>query len=140
MGVQKSQNKLNRGGAEPVAAIEGLLYFGHSSASDPSNLQRLHIDHVISLGYQPIDPTAEGISYHYFGFQDRQVARMSELMDSIVDTIDRANCKDQPVFVLYHAGISRTSTVIATYLMRRRGQNLRTVLATIHRQRPLCRL
>ena len=138
--------------------LDEFLFLGPATAaSNSAFLTSNAISHVISIGHDP--PTrlelrvrAPGtglnvppgktlpLEYHRLRLVDSASAASSSALDTCVaqasEILER--CASQRTRALVHcsAGISRSPTVLAAYLMRHRGMRLKAALYTLARARP----
>ncbi|KAK3321360.1 protein-tyrosine phosphatase-like protein [Cercophora scortea] len=134
MGKKKSPTPTpGRRAKQPPAAciIPNLLYLGPvSAASNTTFLAREGITHVLSIGKSPAS-RIEGIIYERLGLTDAEDSDIGPVVTNACDIIDGAERSGGKVLVHCSAAISRSPTVVAAYLMRRRGVTLRESLVRL---------
>lgn len=138
MGGRKA-SKSQKGGQSKAAAVlvfPPFLFLGPcSAASSSSFLQSNGITSVISIGSTPSEKI-DGVTYHRISMVDSPSAPISESIESASNIIDQVAGAGGKVLVHCSAGISRSPTVIAGYLMTRQGLSLKAALAAIVSARP----
>jgi len=90
-------------------------------------MQREGITHVISVGKSPTSPL-EGITYERLRLTDQEGSAIDPVAARACDIIDAASASQGRVLVHCSAAISRSPTIVAAYLMKRRGMTLRESL------------
>jgi atypical dual specificity phosphatase len=106
---------------------------------------------VLSIGASP-SAKVDGVTYHRLSLSDSASSSISKTTDAACEIIDGAIAAASSLKgagtvptgrpgrgrILVHcsAGISRSPTVVAAYLMRRRGMTLKGALGQIVRVRP----
>ncbi|RSM19564.1 hypothetical protein CDV31_001451 [Fusarium ambrosium] len=139
MGGRKGSKSQRAGQSKASAAVlvfPPFLFLGPcSAASSSSFLQTNGITSVLSIGSTPSEKIA-GVTYYRISMVDSPSAPISEAIESAANIIDQVAEADGKVLVHCSAGISRSPTVIAGYLMNRQGMSLRTALAAIISARP----
>ncbi|KAL4257524.1 Protein-tyrosine phosphatase-like protein [Pleurotus pulmonarius] len=118
------------------------LYLGPcSAASSKPFLASNAITDVLSIGTSPA-ATVESVTYHRLSLTDSATSSIEKIVDSACDIIDSAlvskNPNGAPGKILVHcsAGISRSPTIVAAYLMKRKGMSLKDALGCIVHVRP----
>ncbi|KAJ6490608.1 protein-tyrosine phosphatase-like protein [Mycena vitilis] len=115
------------------------IYLGPcSAASSNSFLAAKSITHVLSIGASPKE-NIDGVVYHRVSLTDSPSSSISAVCDSACAIIDAAlKHKNETgrIFIHCSAGISRSPTVVAAYLMKRRGMTLNEALGQIINARP----
>jgi len=116
------------------------LYIGPysaTSAASTSFVAGKGVTHVISVGRKP-ESTLEGVSYLRLSIEDNPSTPLSEAGGEAVAFIDnaRAGKKSPKIFVHCSAGISRSPSIVAYYLIHRCDMSLKHALGLIIRARP----
>ncbi|KAG6910573.1 hypothetical protein DXG01_009524 [Tephrocybe rancida] len=117
------------------------LYLGPcSAASSKSFLTTNQISHVLSIGPSPAaNLKVHAVSYHRISLNDSPSSSITKVCDSACDIIDaalRSNSGNGKILIHCAAGISRSPTILAAYLLKRRGMSLKEALRHIVQARP----
>jgi atypical dual specificity phosphatase len=136
MGKKKHAAPLS-GKKQPAACIvPGLLYLGPVNAtSDAEYLKREGITHILSVGKSP-QGHFDGMSYERLRLTDEEDSDIGYVVARACEYIDAVAAANGKVLVHCVAAISRSPTVVAAYLMLRRGMKLRESLETLVEARP----
>lgn len=117
-----------------------FLYLGPRSATSSSSfLTRPDhvITHILSIGAQPSVPLSPDIIYQYLPLNDSGELDISDTVSAAITFISSAeSSKKGKVLVHCSAGISRSPTIIAAYLMKEKGMTLREALGMVINARP----
>ncbi|KAK5994294.1 Dual specificity protein phosphatase 1 [Cladobotryum mycophilum] len=109
-----------------------------SAASSGPFLQANSISHVLSIGATPA-AKVDGVEYHRLAINDSPSSSITKVCDSACQIIDDAlgskNCNGK-ILIHCSAGISRSPTVVAAYLMKRHDMSLKAALGQIIQARP----
>ncbi len=129
-------SKTSQDPASPV--LPSSLYLGpRSAASSIPFLTENAITHVLSIGAYPWRKV-EGVIYHRLPLSDSASSSISKVVDAACEIIDEAIASNGTGKILVHCqvGISRSPTIVAAYLMMRKGMTLKAALGKIVRVRP----
>ncbi|KAK7064650.1 protein-tyrosine phosphatase-like protein [Favolaschia claudopus] len=130
---------MGKGEKPTIALVFPSIYLGPCSAASSAPLLTSNsITHVLSIGATPAKPV-NGITYHRISLKDSPSASLSKACDeacAIIDAALSANNGTGKILVHCFAGISRSPSVIAGYLMRRKAMSLKVALGRIVRARP----
>lgn len=121
--------------------IHDDLYLGdYSDASDTNGLQKLNIKHVVNMAKECsiVHPDTSGINVQNYGIvdhSDENNIKAAALMASqyIYECINK---KKEKVIVNCRAGVSRSATVVVTYLMQFEGMPYSKAFMFVKEQRP----
>jgi atypical dual specificity phosphatase len=125
---------------DPVSLVlPPSLYLGPcSAASSKPFLTGNSITHVLSIGANP-SAKVDGVTYYRLSLSDSVSSSISKITAAACEIIDGSIASKKgtgKILVHCSAGISRSPTVIATYLMKRKGMTLKAALGQIIRVRP----
>ncbi|KAK0644139.1 protein-tyrosine phosphatase-like protein [Cercophora newfieldiana] len=129
---KKKQAASGSDNKQPASCIvPDLLYLGPVSAtSNSAFIERQGINHVLSVGKSPAS-RIEGITYHRLGLTDEEGSSIAEPVDKACEIIDAVAAAKGKVLVHCSAAISRSPSIVAAYLMKRRGLTLRESLTVL---------
>lgn len=109
-----------------------------SAASSIPLLQTNSISHVLSVGASPASKVP-GVIYDRVSIIDSPSSSITNICHTTCDIIEAAlqsNNGSGKILVHCSAGISRSPTIVAAYLMKHRNMSLRAALGQIVRARP----
>ncbi|KLO13176.1 phosphatases II, partial [Schizopora paradoxa] len=122
-----------------ASLIAPSLYLGPcTAASSRDFISSNAVTHILSIGCSP-SKRFEGVTYQRVALDDSPTSSITKACDVACDFIDDAlNSQQGNGRILVHCklGISRSSTIVAAYLMRRREMSLRDALRQILQARP----
>jgi atypical dual specificity phosphatase len=128
--------------AAPPDADEVLpgLYLGAATSASNSEWLRSHgITHILNVGASPTRHQVTGVRYLNLNISDRPSADIASLFGVGADFIRDTLASGQTVLVHCHAGVSRSPTIVAAYLMRTYGLSAEQALLHISKARPVIR-
>lgn len=118
--------------------IEPNLYLGSaSSAKDVEWLADHNIRRILNVGATPARRPIPGIAYDNISVDDVSTADLAQYFAEGYEFIRRGLAAGEGVLVHCHAGISRSPTMVAAYLMRSRGLSAPSALALVRAARPV---
>lgn len=113
------------------------LYLGSLHAgSNGAELRKQGITRVINLSYVSY-PEYEGITYKTINLYDSPSADIGIYFDECVAFIDDALSKNEKILVHCYAGISRSSSIVLAYLMKRYNYSLKEAVEIVKKKRPI---
>eukprot|EP01062_Namystynia_karyoxenos_P063074 TRINITY_DN55898_c0_g1_i1.p2 TRINITY_DN55898_c0_g1~~TRINITY_DN55898_c0_g1_i1.p2 ORF type:complete len:248 (+),score=76.45 TRINITY_DN55898_c0_g1_i1:91-834(+) len=120
-----------------ASAVTPWLYLGPAEAAEPGALRRLAITHVLSAaeGAAPPDPQG-GVSRLHIALADSTEEPIAAVFQRAWDFIERGRASGGKVLVHCSRGISRSATLVISYLMRHQGLGLDAAFAVVQRARP----
>lgn len=125
------------------AEIMPYMYLGgERNAHNHKELTyRTHVGFVLNASWEVANFFPDQLEYLHLPFQDFKDQRgaMAKELNRTVDFIDRARAHGSRVLVHCVAGISRSSTIVIHYLMRREGWTLEKAYTHVLKRRPIIR-
>ncbi|KPV74954.1 uncharacterized protein RHOBADRAFT_53873, partial [Rhodotorula graminis WP1] len=115
--------------------LPGLWIGDYTAASNHALLEEHGIACVVSSMRQEYT-TAPGVSLHHVAVDDTDKTNLLEHVVPTADFIDSALTKGESVLVHCQAGVSRSTTLVAAYLMLKHGLNVEQALDKIRAVRP----
>ena len=109
------------------------LYLGPRTSVSATFIATNGITHVLSIGSTPASKNLP-VHYHRLSLSDDRsssIDRVSEMADAIIEA-----AKDGKILVHCSAGVSRSPTIAAAYLMKMCDMTLKDALGLIIRARP----
>ncbi|GAA6001408.1 uncharacterized protein JCM10292_006239 [Rhodotorula paludigena] len=117
--------------AELMQEVSPGLWIGdYGAASDHALLEKHNIASIVSAMRQEY-ATASGVDLHRVSIDDTDKTNILEHFVPTADYIDGALQKGQNVLVHCQAGVSRSTTLVAAYLMRKHGLNVEQAVERI---------
>ena len=112
------------------------MFFNIETLGDLETLRRHKIGAILSLCPQEIPPTVKKyLQMHQFYYaEDVESYDISKYFDAAFDYIEKARSKTNLLIHCY-AGISRSTTVLIAYLMRKKNMTVRECLDMIRSKR-----
>lgn len=107
---------------------------GYRCATELTTLQEFNITHVLIVGIGLQQRFPENIKYLQYYVEDEVEEDLSTHFQSAFDFIESAT--DGNVLVHCHAGVSRSATIVLSYLMRKKGLRLEDALKFVKSKRP----
>lgn len=118
-----------------VSRILPWLYMGSQDVVYDYDLLKKHgITHILSIGIP--SPTYEGITTVFIEAYDFDEFSIIDIFEKCFQVINSAHSKGGIVYVHCNAGVSRSATVVAGYLMQYKQINHLEALEFIKRIRP----
>jgi len=103
---------------EPYLIIPGLYLGAESHAKHEYMLTRLGITHILGIHENAKRHFPQSFDYCLFNLKDRQESDISKLFSDAHSFIRKAHENQGIVFVHCWAGMSRSATLVITYLMQ----------------------
>lgn len=103
---------------EPYLIIPGLYLGAESHAKHEYMLTRLGITHILGIHENAKRHFPQSFDYCLFNLKDRQESDISKVFSDAHEFIRKAHENNGVVFVHCWAGMSRSATLVITYLMQ----------------------
>lgn len=115
--------------------IPGLYLGAASDAAQKKELQKLGITHILSCAKElpPLYP--DDFTYMHLNLEDRDWENIERYFD-ISRIFIKQGLKRGNILVHCMAGVSRSTTIVAAYLMSNNGLSVQTALKHIKTKRP----
>ena len=109
--------------------VPGIYLGNYRIASNYTLLKALGITHVLNSAVEhPNYFEHAGIIYKYLPLQDTPSQSISQYFKDGFNFVDEALAKHGRVLVHCHAGISRSTTMLTSYIMKKYGKSPREAL------------
>jgi len=122
--------------ADAHEIVPGLWIGNLRAASSPKWLHDHGITHVLNVGADKVEKLP-GINYMRFEIEDDPSSNIAQLFDKAEAFITDALSSGGRILVHCHAGISRSCTIVAMYLVRNAGMKPIEALNFIRKARPI---
>jgi dual specificity MAP kinase phosphatase len=137
LNIQEYYNNTTAASVDKLSKIIDGLYLGN--INDASNLQKLKnekIKYIINV--TPDIPLyfPKEFDYYRIPIYDNANANISPYINPSSEYID-SNIKKGNVFVHCHAGISRSSTIVISYLILKKKYTYDKAYSLVHSKRPI---
>lgn len=120
--------------------IEPRLYLGSlGSAANRTQLQLREVTHVVTVLHGSLgEPSHRDLcDYLVIPLPDTARAPIAQHFDKVHAYIDAAHAANGVVLVHCFAGVSRSATMVVSYLMKKHRWTLRRALAHVRQRRPV---
>jgi atypical dual specificity phosphatase len=112
------------------------LYLGAVEATEKKEvLCELGISRILSIGREPA-AHHDGVDYHHFAIEDEESEPIEALFEKTTSLIEEALNGGRGVLVHCRMGVSRSTTIVAAFLVSRRRLSVDAALAAIKAVRP----
>jgi protein-tyrosine phosphatase len=111
--------------------IPGIYLGGINSVYDINKLKELNITHIISAiaGFDP--PYPKEFNYLVVNALDNENTNLSKIFDKTNDFINETFFCDKKILIHCQAGRSRSTTILAAYLIKLTGNNVKNIISSI---------
>lgn len=125
--------------AKISSIFDNLLYLGSQSSTHTDILVKHHIQHVISIGCNPLE---RNITISKYEIEDNGDPNnldnfFSKIIPEIHNIINESINKQLPILVHCQAGISRSASVIITWLMFYKNMTYEEAYKYVKERRPV---
>mmetsp|Transcript_14648 Transcript_14648/g.19227 ORF Transcript_14648/g.19227 Transcript_14648/m.19227 type:complete len:214 (-) Transcript_14648:717-1358(-) len=122
-----------------LTKIFDFLYLGAKAASvDSVTLKTLGITHIVNCTEDAQNHfEKEGLTYLTVPIKDDPSCDISVYFNSSAEFIENARLKNGKIFVHCNVGMSRSSTIVVSYLMRHKQMDLIEALGYTKNKRPM---
>ncbi|KAJ3218820.1 Dual specificity protein phosphatase 10 [Clydaea vesicula] len=117
------------------------LFLGSSQTASKELVKKYNIKHILRLGWGFIDEcdVADGIIYHDFPIEDTPSQKIEHLFVTTSKIIENARLKNERILVHCYAGVSRSSTIVLSYLINYHNLTLFESFKFVYLKRPIIR-
>lgn len=119
-----------------VLTIPPYVFLGSYTSASKSFIDLAGITHIISIGRAPACPDHPNVQYHRLQLLDKDMSSIYVASDKANQVITDARDRGGKVLVHCVAGVSRSPTIIAAYLVSRCSMSLKDALGLLVRARP----
>jgi len=120
----------------------GIILGNGETIQNVEYLRKIGVTHVLNTAerHVPVNPAKyplHGISYFGFHVDDHPMSNVSRFFGRTTDFIEEAMSRSGLIVVNCVMGWSRSATVVAAYLMMKKGMSSAEALQTIRQSRPI---
>lgn len=120
----------------------GIILGNGETIQNVEYLKKIGVTHVLNTAerHVPVNPAKyplHGISYFGFHVDDHPMSNIARFFGRTTDFIDEGLSRSGLVVVNCVMGWSRSATVVAAYLMMKKGMSSAEALQTIRQSRPI---
>jgi len=120
----------------------GIILGNGETIQNVEYLRKIGVTHVLNTAerHVPVNPAKyplHGISYFGFHVDDHPMSNLSRFFGRTTDFIEEAMNRSGLIVVNCVMGWSRSATVVAAYLMMKKGMSSAEALQTIRQSRPI---
>jgi len=116
--------------------IRNLFIGSYHAAKDEKWLVTNKVGYVVDVGSGAPEAFPESLKYLHLDFLDVPVAKLCTAFSQAHKFIEAGLATGQGVLVHCHAGISRSATIVVSYLMRKLGLSFQDSLKALRNHRP----
>ncbi|OAX39245.1 phosphatases II, partial [Rhizopogon vinicolor AM-OR11-026] len=116
--------------------VPPYLLLGPYTSASKSFIDSAGITHIISVGRAPACPDHPNVQYHRLQLLDKDMSSIYTATDKANQVITDARDCGGKVLVHCVAGVSRSPTIIAAYLVVKCSMSLKDALGLLVRARP----
>ncbi|KAG2071851.1 DSPc-domain-containing protein [Suillus decipiens] len=118
-----------------VLVVPPYIFLGPYTSASRSFIDSAGITHIISIGRAPVCPDHPHVQYHRLQLLDKDMSSIHTVIDRANQVITDARNSGGKVLVHCVAGVSRSPTIIAAYLISRCSMSLKDALGLLVRAR-----
>ena len=122
----------------PACVMRGLFLGNKGHVSNIETLRQLGVTHILNVSRDSATPFADEMVYCSCYVADSVSSDLSVFFDQAFDFIDAARSSSTANAVLVHCagGVSRSTSIVTSYLMRKERMPLKQALEQIRRVHP----
>ncbi|XP_038061814.1 dual specificity protein phosphatase 10-like [Patiria miniata] len=138
--IRSEQERVNEIHTYPSEVLEGALYQGNARhASSHDIIKNLRITHIVNVTTECSNTFESECKYLQLKYADELSSNMKHRLQSAADFVADALRNQGRVLVHCAQGISRSSTVTVSFLMKYRGWSFADALTFLKSKRPRAR-
>ncbi|KAG2365686.1 protein-tyrosine phosphatase-like protein [Suillus spraguei] len=118
-----------------VLVVPPYVFLGPYTSASRSFIDSAGITHIISIGRAPVCPDHPHVQYHRLQLLDKDMSSIHTVIARANQVITDARNSGGKVLVHCVAGVSRSPTIIAAYLISRCSMSLKDALGLLVRAR-----
>ncbi len=132
---------IKAGGSKDISRVFGNIYISNQyTAQNIPELIRRNIKLVVCLiadlgGFDYSKYKQHGIKFVHINIQDNVSVNISQYFDELNSLIDQYVAEGKPILIHCYAGVSRSTTIVVSYLMYKHSHTYTSALETIREKR-----
>ncbi|KAK9931320.1 hypothetical protein M0R45_018598 [Rubus argutus] len=134
--IQAMNERLSREDNVPCQIEQGLFLGSIGAANNKEELKNCNVTHILTVANSLPPQYPNDFVYKVLNVADTKCTDLKQHFDECFNYIEEAKRCGGGVLVHCFAGMSRSATIVLSYLMKKHGMRLTQALELVKRKRP----
>ena len=134
--IQAMNERLSREDNVPCQIEEGLFLGSIGTANNKEELKNFNVTHILTVANSLPPKYPNESVYKVLNVADTKFTDLQQHFDECFNYIEQAKRAGGSVLVHCFAGMSRSATIVLSYLMKKHGLRVSQALAHVKSKRP----